>query len=63
MERYIVDERLATALREDDYDSYLHWRRIKSICARLAADRRLAETPRPMGEATAFQGRELASVA
>jgi hypothetical protein len=42
VERYIVDEELAAALREDDYDSYLHWRRIKSICAELAAERRLA---------------------
>lgn len=43
VERYIVDEELATALRHDDYDSYLHWRRIKIICAGLAADRRFAD--------------------
>ncbi len=43
VERYIVDEELAAALRHDDYDSYLHWRRIKSICVGLAAERRLGE--------------------
>ncbi len=43
VERYIVDERLAAALREDDYDSYLYWRCIKSICVGLAAERRLEE--------------------
>lgn len=42
VERYIVDEELAAALRDDDYDSYLHWRRVKSICAELAAERRLS---------------------
>ena len=46
VERYIVDEELAAALRQDDYDSYLHWRRIKSICAGLAAEHRLKQTPR-----------------
>jgi hypothetical protein len=43
VERYIVDKELAVALRHDDYDSYLHWRRIKSVCVGLAAERRLAE--------------------
>jgi len=43
VERYIVDEELADALRHDDYESYLHWRRIKSICAGLAAEQRLAD--------------------
>ncbi len=43
VERYIVDEELADALRQDDYDSYLHWRRIKSICVGLAAEQRLAD--------------------
>lgn len=42
VERHIVDEHLAMALRADDYDSYLHWRRVKSICVELAAERRLA---------------------
>ncbi len=45
VERYIVDEELAAALRHDDYDSYLHWRRIKSICVGLAADYRLRQGP------------------
>lgn len=45
VERYIVDEELATALRHDDYDSYLHWRRVKSICVGLAADHRLRQPP------------------
>lgn len=44
VERYIVDEELADALRQDDYDSYLHWRCIKSICAGLAAEQRLADS-------------------
>lgn len=44
VERYIVDEQLADALRQDDYDSYLHWRCIKSICVGLAAEQRLAES-------------------
>jgi len=44
VERYIVDEQLADALRQDDYDSYLHWRCIKSICIGLAAEQRLAES-------------------
>jgi hypothetical protein len=48
VERYIVDEELAAALLHDDYDSYLHWRRIKSICVGLAAERRLAEPPPPI---------------
>jgi hypothetical protein len=54
VERYIVDEELAAALRHDDYDSYLHWRRIKSICAGLAAERRLGEpaSPAPMASRT-----------
>lgn len=43
IERHIVDEQLAAALREDDYDGYLHWRRIKSICAGLAEDQRVAD--------------------
>ena len=59
VERYIVDEELAAALRHDDYDSYLHWRRIKSICAGLAAERRLhaplGSTPIVAG-ATAVMG-------
>jgi len=44
VERYIVDEQLADALRQDDYDSYLHWRCIKSICVGLAAEQRLADS-------------------
>jgi hypothetical protein len=44
VERYIVDKELAVALRHDDYDSYLHWRRIKSVCVGLAAERRLTES-------------------
>ena len=59
VERYIVDEELAAALRHDDYDSYLHWRRIKSICAGLAAERRLGEPAKLAPRATsapAFQG-------
>ena len=53
VERYIVDEELAAALRHDDYDSYLHWRRIKSICAGLAAEHRLAAPPPPIETAAA----------
>ena len=49
VERYIVDEELAAALRDDDYDSYLHWRRIKSICTGLAAERRLDAPPSSTG--------------
>jgi hypothetical protein len=50
VERYIVDEELAMALRHDDYDSYLHWRRVKSICAGLAVDYRLRQPPAPADE-------------
>ncbi len=39
-ERYIVDVQLAAALRADDYDGYLYWRRINSICGSLAAEPR-----------------------
>jgi hypothetical protein len=48
VERYIVDEELAAALRHDDYDSYLHWRCIKSICAGMAAQRRLEHAVAPV---------------
>ncbi len=44
VERYIVDKELAVALRHDDYHSYLRWRRIKTVCVGLAAERRLAES-------------------
>lgn len=57
VERHIVDEQLATALRQDDYDSYLHWRRVKSICAGLAAERRLAAAAAAMHTETERQHR------
>lgn len=61
VERYIVDEQLAAALRDDDYDSYLHWRRVKSICAELAAERRLAGAlPRLAAKAPTSTGPEMA---
>ena len=66
VERYIVDEELAAALRQDDYDSYLHWRRIKSICAGLAAEQRLADALEPMEPGSArgaTQHTELAAAA
>ena len=63
VERYIVDEELAAALRQDDYDSYLHWRRIKSICAGLAAEHRLQQMPRPTAPTPARLERELVEAA
>ena len=39
-ERHIVDVQLTAALRADDYDGYLYWRRINGICATLAAEHR-----------------------
>jgi len=59
VERHIVDEQLATALREDDYDSYLHWRRVKSICAGVAAERRLAAALATRAEAERLNRLEL----
>lgn len=66
VERYIVDQELADALRHDDYDSYLHWRRIKSICAGLAAEQRLADALEPMQQSpdcSATPHQELATAA
>lgn len=63
VERHIVDEQLATALREDDYDSYLHWRRVKSICAGVAAERRLAAALAIRAEAESAVRRPLRSAA
>lgn len=63
VERHIVDQQLATALREDDYDSYLHWRRIKSICADIAAERRLAASLEMRVDGAPVPRRQLRSAA
>ena len=63
VERYIVDEQLAAALRQDDYDGYLRWRRIKSICAGLAADHRLKAAARPRASEPSSIARHLVKAA
>ena len=63
VERHIVDQELAAALRQDDYDSYLHWRCIKSICAGLAAEQRLADAPEPGSASGTAPSSELATAA
>jgi hypothetical protein len=53
-ERHIVDVQLAAALRADDYDGYLYWRRINGICASLAAEHR-PQQPAAMVPTTAIE--------
>lgn len=54
--RHIVDHRLAEALRGDDYDLYLRWRTVESLCAGLAADRRATGEPAPLADFHATAG-------
>ncbi len=37
VESHIAINLLAEALRRDDYESYLHWRTVNSLCVELAA--------------------------
>ena len=38
VESHIAVHLLAEALRRDDYESYLHWRTVGSLCIELAGD-------------------------
>lgn len=56
VESHIAVHLLAEALRRDDYESYLHWRTVGSLCVELAgASGQPARTPTPF-HVTAAQG-------